>query len=42
MVLGLFMLIWMRDKKNVQMSIGMSIRTDFCQIPGEDSQNSLY
>ena len=41
MLLGLLIQIWMCYKKNVLTIIGMSIEANICQIPGEDSQNSL-
>ena len=41
MLQGLLTLIWTSCKKNVLMTTGMSIRTEVCQIPGKESQNSL-
>ena len=39
---GPLMLIWTSCKKRLLMTTGMSIRTEVCQILGEDSQNSFY
>ena len=41
MLQGILTLIWTSCKKNVLMITGMSIRTEVCQIPGKEAQNSL-
>ena len=42
MLQSLLTLIWTSCKRNVSTTIGMSFRTETCQIPGEDWQSSLY
>ena len=42
MLQGLLILIWISCKRNVSITIGVSIGTEACQILGKTSQNSLY